>query len=113
MILPKPIRFVASSRKDLKSFPHAAQHEIGYQLYLVQLGQEPHDWKPMPSVAPGVCEIRVRAGGAYRAIHIARLAEAVYVLHVFEKRSQKARKGDLELARARFAQVVSARSSRR
>ena len=53
------------------------------QLRLVQEGLQPSDWKPMPGVGLGVNEIRVRAGGAYRVIYIAKFLEAIYVLHAF------------------------------
>jgi len=63
----------------------------------------------MPAIGSGVAEIRVRAGGAFRLVYVAKFAEAVYVLHVFQKKSQKTSPLDLALARARFAAVRRAR----
>jgi phage-related protein len=63
----------------------------------------------MTSVGPGVQEIRVRTGREHRVFCIARLAEAVYVLHAFEKRSRKTPRQDLEIARNRFRLLVMAR----
>ena len=63
--------------------------DAGYELYRVQLGREPQHWRPMVSVGPGVAEIRVQGQQAYRVFYVARYAEAVYVLHVFEKKTRK------------------------
>ena len=75
----------------------------------VQLGGRPRDWKPVATVGPGVIEMRVRVGGAFRLVYIAKFAEAVYVLHVFQKKSQKTSPLDLAVARARLAAVRRAR----
>ncbi len=53
---------------------------------MVQVGREPSDWKPMSEVGAGACEIRVRdEGGAFRVIYVAKFADAIYVLHAFQK----------------------------
>ena len=57
----KPIVWIASSRNDVRRFPRDAQHKVGLELRAVQRGQEPTDYKPIPSVGPGVYEIRIRA----------------------------------------------------
>jgi phage-related protein len=100
----KIIRFVGSSRADLRCFPQAARQRAGNDLFMLQMGREPDDWKPMSSVGPGVCELRVRtAGGAWRVIYTARLSFALYVLHAFQKTSPKTSHHDLEIARQRYA----------
>lgn len=101
----KPITWLGSSLVDLRAFPDAARQAIGYQLSRVQLGEMPQNWKPMPSVGPGVQEIRVRVGGAFRALYVSRYADAVYVLHVFEKKSRKTALTDIALARQRLASI--------
>lgn len=61
----------------------------------------------MPTVGPGVQEIRVRdERGAYRVFYVAKFEEAVYVLHVFQKHSQKTAEPDLELGKSRYADLV-------
>ena len=101
----KPLQFVGSSHDDLKAFPDEARRDAGFNLDFVQRGLEPTNWKPMKTVGPGVKEIRVRdATGAYRVISLATRPEAVYVLHCFQKKIQKTRKADVELASRRFAQ---------
>lgn len=84
----KSVHFVGTSREDLGQFPETVQETAGFQLFKVQQGKEPDDWKPMPTVGPGVQEIRVRdEHGAFRVFYVAKFGEAVYVLHVFQKRS--------------------------
>ena len=81
-----------------------AKRDIGYQLDRVQHGLQPDDFKPMPTIGKGVEEIRVRDdSGTYRVIYTARLADAVYVLHAFQKKTQATSKRDIELAKQRFA----------
>lgn len=72
----------------------------------------PRDWKPVTSVGAGVVEIRIRLGGAFRLMYVAKFAEAVYVLHVFEKKSRKTSNLDLTVARSRLAVVQRARRER-
>lgn len=100
---PKPIEFRGSSLDDLRAFPLAARREAGYQLDKVQIGLEPDDWKPMSSVGSGVKEIRIREpAGAFRVIYVAKFADVIYVLHCFQKKSEKTGKTDLDLATKRY-----------
>ncbi|MFI2477368.1 type II toxin-antitoxin system RelE/ParE family toxin [Nocardia xishanensis] len=104
----KPIRFVATALDDLREFPLAARRECGYQLDRVQRGLDPTDWKPVSAVGLGVREIRVRDhNGAFRVIYVARLADHVYVLHCFQKKTQQIPAADLNLAAKRLRQVVA------
>jgi len=105
----KSVIWLGDSRASLRDFPPDPRREAGYQLERVQSGLDPADWKPMPSVGLGVREIRVREGGAYRVIYIARFMEAVYVLHAFRKKARKALGPDLELARKRFRALLQER----
>lgn len=100
----KPIEFLGDSLRSLREFPDDAKRDAGYQLDRVQHGLQPDDFKPMPTIGKGVEEIRVRDdSGAYRIIYTARLADAVYVLHAFQKKTQATSKRDIELAKQRFA----------
>ena len=103
----KPLHFVGSSREDLRELPERARETAGHQLFKVQQGKEPDDWKPMSTVGAGVQEVRVwDESGAYRVLYVAKFEEAVYVLHVFEKRSQKTAKGDILLTKDRYADLL-------
>lgn len=109
----KQVRWLGDSHERIRDFPDVPRHEAGYQLERVQAGKEPKDWKPMPSVGIGVNEIRVRDdSGAFRVIYLAKFAEAVYVLHAFQKKSRKTEKGDIDLARKRFRDLVQERKQR-
>jgi phage-related protein len=102
----KPVVWLGSSKADLKAFPAAATYDMGHQLFRVQCGLDPNDWKPMPSIGAGVREIRVRdPSGAYRTIYLATRPEAIYVLHCFRKKTPKTARHDVELARQRLARV--------
>ncbi len=101
----KPLSFVGSSRDDLRRFPAQIRRLIGVELMAVQFGSTPSDFKPMPTIGAGVYEIRVRLRGAYRVIYLAKLEEAVYVLHVFQKKSQRTSRTDLDIASTRYKAV--------
>ena len=91
----KPLHFMGSSHNDLKDFPEEARSDAGFNLDFVQRGLEPEDWKPMKAVGAGVNEIRARdASGAYRVIYLATRPEAVYVLHCFQKKTEKTSQHD-------------------
>ena len=64
----------------------------------------------MPTVGQGVREIRVRdLSGAYRVLYLTKLEDAIYVLHCFQKKSQKTSQGDLELATQRYRDLIRSR----
>ena len=103
----KPVEFCGDSLTALRDFPQSARREAGFQLDLVQRGLEPNDWKAMNTVGQGVREIRIRdERGAFRVIYVARLKHALYVLHCFQKKSQKTSNMDLELARRRYKELL-------
>jgi phage-related protein len=97
--------FLGSSKADLRAFPEDARRTSGIELSQVQRGLDPSDWKPMPSIGPGVREIRVREGGIFRIIYLASRPEGVYVLHCFQKKTQQTSRQDIELAKTRFKQI--------
>ena len=102
----KPVRFIGSAKDDLSAFPGAAKNRAGHELFMVQVGRDPDDWKPMPSVGPGAGEIRVQdQAGAFRVIYVARFEDAVYVLHAFQKKSRKTSRSDRDLARKRYREA--------
>ena len=103
----KAVRFLGDSLKCLREFPAVARQDAGYQLDRVQRGLLANDFKPMPSIAKGVEEIRVwDDSGTYRVIYTARLVDAVYVLHCFQKKTQTTSRRDIELAQARFTDLM-------
>ncbi|HEV7668471.1 MAG TPA: type II toxin-antitoxin system RelE/ParE family toxin [Thermoanaerobaculia bacterium] len=105
----KMITWVGASFENLQDFPPEARRTAGYELRRVQRGLMPTDWKPMPSIGPGVNEIRVHTDVEHRVMYVAKFEEAVYVLHAFEKRSRQTREADLTLARERLKQIEALR----
>lgn len=103
----KPVRFLGDSLKCLRDFSEDDKQDAGYQLDKVQRGDQPDDFKPMSSIGKGVEEIRIRDdSGIYRVVYAARFAEAIYVLHAFQKKSQATARRDLEIARERYTQLM-------
>lgn len=102
----KRLRFVGASKEDLSRFVESVRSRVGHELFLVQCGRDPADWKPMQGIGSGVREIRVRdVSGAYRVIYVAKFSNAVYVLHAFAKKTQQTSSLDLELTKQRYKQA--------
>ena len=107
----KQLKFCASSLQDLIAFSPEARKRAGYQLDKVQHGKQPDDFKPMPTIGKGVEELRVKdESGAYRVVYLARLVDAVYVLHCFQKKTQQTAKHDIDLAKQRLKDVLNEKS---
>ena len=109
----KPLIWRGDSREAIRAFPANARQIAGFQLWRIQNGLEPNEWKPMSSVGLGVQEIRVRTGAEHRLFYIAKFAEAVYVLHAFEKRTRQTAQTDLDLARQRLRLLLNQRARRK
>ena len=102
--------FLGDSLKCLREFPEDARQDAGYQLDRVQRGDQPYDFKPMPSIGKGVEEIRVwQDSGSYRVVDTARFTDAVYVLHAFQKKTQVTSRRDMGLGKQRFSQLMRGR----
>ena len=109
----KEVRFLGGARRDLSEFPAAARNRAGHELFMVQVGRDPDDWKPMPTVGKGACEIRVRdQAGQFRVIYVATFRTAIYVLHAFQKKSRKTSGAELELAQRRYREAIAMESER-
>jgi len=102
----KAVIWMGTSKEALGQFPETAQDSLGYELYRVQCGLHPKDWKPMTSVGAGVREIRTRdEAGIFRMIYLATRSEGVYVLHCFQKKTSQTSRSDVELATKRFKAI--------
>jgi phage-related protein len=109
----KPVIWLGDSRERIRAFPEDVRMIAGFQIWRVQRGREPNDWKPMPSVGLGVQEIRIRTGAEHRVLYVARFAEAIYVLHAFEKRTRRTPKDALDLAGQRLRALINRRTQRK
>jgi len=99
--------WLGSSRRDLRAFPASARRRAGHELDLLQQGLDATDFKPMPTVGSGVYELRVRSEGAFRVFYVAKFADALYVLHAFEKKTRKTAGLDIEIGIKRYRQLLS------
>jgi phage-related protein len=111
----KKLEWIGAARRELLAFPTPARRAAGMSLDRVQDGFEPEDWKPVQSVGPGACEIRIRSsdGGTtqHRVIYVAKFPEAIYVLHAFDKKAEQTPLHNLKLAATRYRQLVAQRDS--
>jgi phage-related protein len=105
----KPIEWVGAAKKDLIDFPDDARRQAGFELRSIQQGDLASNFKPMSTVGKGVEEIRIRTDNAYRIFYVARFEEAVYVLHAFQKKTQKTSHHDIELGQQRYKQMLQQR----
>ena len=100
----KPVVFHGGALQAVRAFPGTARQRAGYEIDRVQRGLPPLNWKPLSSIGPGVREIRIQVGMQYQVIY---LANAVHVLHAFQKKTQKTSKNDIDIARKRFRQLLA------
>ena len=99
----KPTTFHGDSLDQIRDFPDDVRRQVGHELYQLQKGEDPSDWKPLSVIGAGVREIRIRdAFGAFRVTYVAGLGGAIHVLHAFGKKSRKTARRDLDLASARL-----------
>jgi phage-related protein len=107
---PKPVIWIGSSREDFRALPEEVKSRMGYALYVAQLGDKHRDAKPLKGFGgAGVVEIVAdHRGDTFRAVYTVRLAAAVYVLHVFQKKAKKGRatpKFEMKLIEQRLRQA--------
>ena len=97
--------FLGDSLRRVRAFGDPVRLAMGRELRRLQLGEEPRRWKPMSAVGLGVREIRITIMGEYRVLYVLRDKEVIYVLHAFQKKTQKARHADIALARGRLREI--------
>jgi phage-related protein len=111
VVTEKPVYWFGTSKEDLCEFPNEARREAGFALWKVQQGQPPPDFKPMSIVGQGVQEIRIRTEDAYRIFYVAKFEEAIYILHVFQKKKQKTSQQDIQVAQRRYKDLTQQRQN--
>lgn len=109
----KRIQWLGTSLNAVRALPAETRAVVGRELRFVQMGDMPTDFKPMKTVGAGVYEIRVRKGGQYRVMYVAKLAEFVYVLHAFQKKTPKTAPEDIEIAQERYKELIAKRSKQK
>jgi phage-related protein len=94
------------SREVLQAFPEAVTENFGFELWQLQQGERPRDYRPLPSIGPGVFELRDQDERTwYRVVYLSRIEDVIYVLHCFEKKSREMPKKDFEKAKQRLKAV--------
>jgi len=106
----KPVRWVGTARDDLRRFPAEARRDIGNALYFAQKGDKHASAKPLKGFGGArVLEIVENCeGDSYRAVYTVRLADVVYVLHAFKKKSKRGSKTprhEIDLLKQRLHQA--------
>ena len=88
---PKPLTWVGSSKRDYIQFPDQVQDDMGYSLFVAQMGERPKSAKPLRGFkGAGVLEIvEDYDGDTFRAVYTVRFAQRIYVLHAFQKKSKR------------------------
>ena len=104
----KPVRWIGSSRKDVRSFPRLVRLEIGQAIFAAQNGETDPTAKPLTGfTGRSVMQIVApHAGDTWRAVYTVRFEDAIYVLHAFQKKSKKGistPKKEIDLIRQRLA----------
>ncbi len=104
---PKPLQWIGASYDELCELPPEVVHNVGYALYIAQIGGKLHNVKPLKGfTGAGVLEIvEDHDGDTYRAVYTVKFAERVYVLHAFQKKSKtgiKTPKATIDLIRKRL-----------
>ena len=104
----KPISWVGAAKGDFDGFPKSVQREMGFELYIVQIGRMPMSAKALRGFRGGsVLELRAHdeRSNIYRTVYTVRFASAIYVLHAFQKKSKRGiatSKRDIGLIKARL-----------
>ena len=94
------------SREVLGEFPEGVKQNLGFQLWQLQQGERPSDYRPLPSMGTGVCELRDQDERAwYRVVYLSRINDVIYVLHCFEKKSREMPRKEFEKAKQRLKAV--------
>lgn len=104
---------MGNSLERVRSFSKTVRQQVGYELEMVQCGLAPSDWKPMLTVGPGVCEVRIHKDGEHRIIYIAKFRHAIYVLHAFRKKTRKTSIVDIGNAKIRLQAVLQMEINRK
>jgi len=100
------VSWEGDSREVLSAFPEGVKQNLGFELWRLQQGIRPGDYRPLPSIGTGVFELRDQDERAwYRVVYLSRITDVIYVLHCFEKKSREMPRKDFEKAKQRLKGV--------
>jgi len=115
---PRPLIWRGASKTDFMAFPRTVQREMGYALFLAQMGERHSTMAKTLGGFGGAAVIEVKEsydGNAYRAVYTVRYADAIYVLHAFQKKSKKGiatPKPDMDLIEKRLKDLIKEKDGR-
>ncbi|MFW7382300.1 MAG: type II toxin-antitoxin system RelE/ParE family toxin [Oligoflexus sp.] len=105
---PKDVEWLGDSQEVIREFPEDVRADLGADLFRLQKGMEPNNWKPFPGLKKQAFELRAKdQNGIYRTIYVTFVKNKIYVLHCFQKKSPKTAKGDVEKANERLKSLIS------
>jgi len=114
---PKPVIWMGDSLARLHAFPPTVQDEIGYAIYLAQIGGKHVSAKPLKGLGSGVLEVvSDHRGDTFRAVYTVRFQDRLYVLHAFQKKSKKGvatPQPDIDLLKQRLARAIALQATRK
>ena len=100
------VAWEGDSREILSAFPEGVKQNFGFELWQLQRGERPTDYRPLSSIGAGVFELREQDERAwYRVVYLSRINDVIYVLHCFEKKSREMPRKEFEKARQRLKAV--------
>lgn len=100
------VAWEGNARRVLQSFPEDVRQNLGFELWRLQQGETPSDYRPLPSIGPGVFELRDQNERAwYRVVYLSRVNDGIHILHCFEKKSRGMPRKDFETAKQRLRAV--------
>lgn len=100
------VAWEGDSREVLQSFPEDVRQNFGFELWQLQQGERPSNYRPLPSIGTGVFELRDQDERAwYRVVYLSRINDMIYILHCFEKKSREMPRKDFEKAKQRLKAV--------
>ena len=108
---PKPVIWMGDSLERLQEFPATVQDEVGYAIYLAQIGEKHPRAEPLRGLGSGILEVVAdHRGDTFRAVYTVRFQDRVYVLHAFQKKSKKGiatPQPDIDLLKQRLARAAA------
>ena len=106
----KEVAWVGNSQDEAQKLPKSIRKALGFQIYLLQEGLDPDDFKSMPSVGKGVYEIRVRndlGQNTGRCFYVAKFEGKIFILHAFEKKQQTTPRHNIEMGKKRYSELMN------
>lgn len=108
--VPKPLLWVGAAEADYAKLPKAVKKVAGTELLTLQYGGVPSDCDPMTIIGSGAFELRVDTrDGWFRVFYVAKFAEALYVLHSFQKKTNRTARQDISMGQQRYTLLMKER----